>query len=216
MVFKNNGYRLFISHRDVFIRNIATTSTVKYNQLKTAKSIIKLVNNSSLSKKEQTIEPGIQVLNKEISPDMPEWKKQKLALNKKFKGEQWNPTKKLSRDEIESVRMLKRQYPNMTTKQLGSYFKVSPESVRRILKSKWQPTEDEMLNVQERWKRRGKRIESMFEPTTGKDSVQPTRRIVVNSETSGGTFRVKYVQKPKVISTSLPKPNKLHLLLNHK
>lgn len=79
-----------------------------------------------------------------------EWLKQKEALAKKFKGERWNPNKKLSRVQMESVRLLKRQFPNMNAGDLSQQFKVSPEAIRRILKSRWTPTEKEAQRFEQR------------------------------------------------------------------
>ena len=42
-----------------------------------------------------------------------------------------------------------------TTETLSQKFEVSPESIRRILKSKWQPSPEEEQERQERWYRRG-------------------------------------------------------------
>ncbi|GMM37770.1 Rrg9 protein [Saccharomycopsis crataegensis] len=96
-------------------------------------------------------------------PKVPEWKKQKEALKNKFGDQGWNPMRKISREEMKSVKFLKAQNPNINNTQLADYFKVSPESIRRILKSKWEPKsleEDEALY--ERWKRRGEKIKEMM------------------------------------------------------
>lgn len=79
-----------------------------------------------------------------------EWLKQKEALAKKFKGERWNPPKKLNRVQMESVRLLKRQFPDMSAKELSQQFKVSPEAIRRILKSRWKPNEREAERIEQR------------------------------------------------------------------
>lgn len=41
---------------------------------------------------------------------------------------------------------------------LADHFKVSPEAIRRILKSKWQPNDTEHEARMERWDKRGERI----------------------------------------------------------
>jgi hypothetical protein len=86
------------------------------------------------------------------------WMTQKAALKKKFPGG-WNPRKKLSPDALVGIRMLHKQFPEeYTTEVLAQKFEVSPEAIRRILKSKWTPDPEEELERQERWHNRGKRV----------------------------------------------------------
>lgn len=94
---------------------------------------------------------------------MPEWKRQKFALAEKFKGKKWSPQKKLSREEMNSVRVLKKELPDMTTAEIATHFKISPEAVRRILRSKWEPTLEEEEDMFDRWKRRGEAIKKIYE-----------------------------------------------------
>ena len=47
-----------------------------------------------------------------------------------------------------------------TTPVLAERFKVSPEVIRRILKSKWRPTEEEAEERRKRWAKRYGQIES--------------------------------------------------------
>ncbi|PYH78009.1 hypothetical protein BO82DRAFT_249753, partial [Aspergillus uvarum CBS 121591] len=64
-------------------------------------------------------------------------------LKEKFK-EGWNPPKKLSPDAIEGIRHLHQVAPEQfTTPVLAEQFKVSPEAIRRILKSKWRASDKE-------------------------------------------------------------------------
>ncbi|AOA62529.1 hypothetical protein PP7435_CHR2-0028 [Komagataella phaffii CBS 7435] len=86
---------------------------------------------------------------------LPEWKRQKFALVEKLQGSKWNPKKKLSRDTIEGIRLLKEKLPELKADYFAEQFQVSPEAVRRILKSRWEPTLEERENIEERWKRRG-------------------------------------------------------------
>lgn len=87
------------------------------------------------------------------------WQIQKEALEKKFGEEGWNPRKRLSPDTIEGIRAMHRQYPDhFTTPVLAHQFGVSPEVIRRILKSKWTPSPEEMEKRRERWDRRGEKI----------------------------------------------------------
>ncbi|KAH7270578.1 uncharacterized protein BKA55DRAFT_552125 [Fusarium redolens] len=86
------------------------------------------------------------------------WKIQKAALKEKF-PEGWRPRKRLSPDALAGIRALNAQFPEVyTTEALSNKFEVSPEAIRRILRSKWQanPEEEEKRNA--RWLRRGKDV----------------------------------------------------------
>lgn len=87
------------------------------------------------------------------------WKMQKQAMKEKF-PEGWKPRKRLSPDALAGIRALNAQFPDIyTTQALADKFEVSPEAIRRILKSKWQPrTAEEEQDRQERWFRRGKQV----------------------------------------------------------
>ncbi|KAL2257299.1 hypothetical protein VTK26DRAFT_370 [Humicola hyalothermophila] len=86
------------------------------------------------------------------------WMIQKEALKKKF-PEGWNPRKKLSPDALVGIKALHKQFPEeYTTEVLAEKFEVSPEAIRRILKSKWTPTPEEEFERQERWFKRGKKV----------------------------------------------------------
>ncbi|KAJ0422803.1 required for respiratory growth protein 9, mitochondrial [Aspergillus carlsbadensis] len=87
-----------------------------------------------------------------------DWQIQKEALKKKFPTG-WSPQKKLSPDAMEGIRHLHAMSPDrFTTAVLAEEFKVSPESVRRILKSKWRPNATEMEDRRKRWEKRHDRI----------------------------------------------------------
>jgi hypothetical protein len=80
-------------------------------------------------------------------------------LRKKFGSESWNPRKKLSPDTIDGIRALHELYPEKyPTPVLAEKFKVSPEAIRRILKSKWRPDPEKQAERRERWARRHDRI----------------------------------------------------------
>lgn len=90
------------------------------------------------------------------------WQIQKAALKEKFK-EGWSPPRKLSPDALDLIRHLHSTAPDQfTTPVLAEQFKVSPEAIRRILKSKWRPTEEEMEDRRRRWQRRHDRIWSQM------------------------------------------------------
>ncbi|OTA57239.1 hypothetical protein K449DRAFT_386541 [Hypoxylon sp. EC38] len=87
-----------------------------------------------------------------------QWQIQKEALKEKF-PEGWSPRKRLSPDALDGIRALHSQFPeDYTTEVLAQKFEVSPEAIRRILKSKWAPRPEEDERRQERWFNRGKNI----------------------------------------------------------
>ncbi|ODQ68385.1 hypothetical protein NADFUDRAFT_6369, partial [Nadsonia fulvescens var. elongata DSM 6958] len=90
--------------------------------------------------------------------ELPDWKRQMFALREKFNGQTWNPTKKVSRDTMDLIRLLKQSNPGLKSSEIADRFRISPESVRRILKSKWVPNETEASNISDRWKRRRESI----------------------------------------------------------
>jgi len=88
-----------------------------------------------------------------------QWQIQKAALKEKFGDEAWNPQKRLSPDTLEGIRTMHNSDPyRFTTPVLAEHFKVSPEAIRRILKSKWQPSAEIQEKRRERWERRGERV----------------------------------------------------------
>lgn len=124
---------------------------IRFNHnLTNVTKIAKLINNNK----------ALTNNNDNIKRIIPEWQKQKLAVNKKINNQRWNPSKKLSRTTMEAIRLLKRQFPNMNASELGERFKVSPEVIRRILKSKWQPDTKEQIKVEQRWLKRKEKIMS--------------------------------------------------------
>ncbi|KAI4118985.1 MAG: hypothetical protein LQ338_007338 [Usnochroma carphineum] len=101
------------------------------------------------------------------------WQSQKTALKTKFSCEGWAPRKRLSPDALEGIRALHTQFPNKyTTPVLADQFQVSPEAIRRILKSKWRPNEEETASRRVRWDKRGERIWSKMVAL----GVKPPRR----------------------------------------
>jgi hypothetical protein len=102
--------------------------------------------------------PSRDPLIEEPNKDKPLWKIQKEALKEKF-PDGWKPRKRLSPDALAGIRALNAQFPEVyTTSTLASRFEVSPENIRRILKSKWQPNADEEKGRQERWFKRGMQV----------------------------------------------------------
>lgn len=91
------------------------------------------------------------------------WQTQKSALSEKFGSTGWSPRKRLSPDTLDGIRALHAQYPDkFTTPILADQFKVSPEAIRRILKSKWRPKDVEEERRRQRWEKRGENIWSQM------------------------------------------------------
>lgn len=91
------------------------------------------------------------------------WQTQKAALSNKFGSMGWSPRKRLSPDALEGIRALHAQHPaKFTTPAIAEQFQISPEAVRRILKSKWKPNEEEEERRLQRWSRRGENIWSQM------------------------------------------------------
>ncbi|KAI1428737.1 hypothetical protein F5Y12DRAFT_782335 [Xylaria sp. FL1777] len=88
-------------------------------------------------------------------PSREQWQIQKKALKEKF-PEGWQPRKRLSPEALDGIRALHKQFPEQyPTEVLARNFEVSPEAIRRILRSKWTPTPEEEARRQERWFNRG-------------------------------------------------------------
>ncbi|RDA88482.1 hypothetical protein CP532_6660 [Ophiocordyceps camponoti-leonardi (nom. inval.)] len=91
-------------------------------------------------------------------PKKERWMIQKEALKEKF-PEGWKPRKRLSPDALTGIRALHAQFPDIyTTPALAERFKVSPEAIRRILKSNFRPSEEQEEARRERWERRGLQV----------------------------------------------------------
>ncbi|EGW32887.1 uncharacterized protein SPAPADRAFT_49819 [Spathaspora passalidarum NRRL Y-27907] len=82
------------------------------------------------------------LLNHKKHAEPTEWQKRELAIKKRY-GE-WKPTKRLSREEMVKVKELSEQFPHYKTADLANIFRVSPEAIRRILKSNWIPNDTDL------------------------------------------------------------------------
>jgi hypothetical protein len=103
--------------------------------------------------------PTTQRLVEREYPEPEEWKIQKRALKQKFGDAPWEPKKRLSPDALAGIRAVHAQFPgDFTTEKLAAQFEVSPEVIRRILKSSWVPKPEEAAMRQQRWFRRGEKI----------------------------------------------------------
>ncbi|RLV89202.1 Required for respiratory growth protein 9 mitochondrial [Spathaspora sp. JA1] len=120
----------------------------------------KKVPSSQVSKETQEL-PGkisfedyqkkILINHKKHNPEATEWKKREIAIKKRY-GE-WKPTKRLSREDMLKVKELSEQFPNYKTVDLANIFRVSPEAIRRILKSKWVPSDADIDKITARRER---------------------------------------------------------------
>ncbi|KAF1991397.1 hypothetical protein K402DRAFT_388807 [Aulographum hederae CBS 113979] len=94
-----------------------------------------------------------------VPPKQEDWKIQKKAIEEKIEGQAWTPRKRLSPDTIEGIRAMHVKYPDrFTTPILAEEFGVSPEVIRRILRTKWRPSPEEDERRRQRWDRRGEAI----------------------------------------------------------
>jgi len=74
---------------------------------------------------------------------------------KKTFPEGWAPPRKLSREAMDGLRQLHHFDREMfTTPVLAEKFRISPEAVRRILKSKWEPTREQKARYAEKERQR--------------------------------------------------------------
>lgn len=113
-----------------------------------------------------------QKIEKTPTPDRPpprakqeSWGVQKSALENKFGEAGWQPRKRLSPDTLEGIRALHASDPaSYSTEVLSEHFKITPEAIRRILRSKWKPNDREAEDRRLRWEKRGaKKWEAMAE-----------------------------------------------------
>jgi hypothetical protein len=86
-----------------------------------------------------------------------EYSAHRASLKKAF-PEGWSPPRKISREAMDGLRELHAFDPELfTTPVLADKFRISPEAVRRILKSKWVPTREQLTRYAERERQNKKR-----------------------------------------------------------
>jgi len=84
------------------------------------------------------------------APTPESWREHRAALREKF-PDGWAPPRKLSRDAMDGLRTLHAHDPTtFSTPVLADKFRISPEAVRRILRSRWQPTREQRARMLER------------------------------------------------------------------
>ena len=81
------------------------------------------------------------------------WSQHRASMKEKF-PQGWAPPHKLSRAAMDGLRALHAHDPDtFTTPVLSDKFRISPEAVRRILRGKWQPTQEHRARLLERERR---------------------------------------------------------------
>lgn len=99
---------------------------------------------------------GVSRIEHELGVRLPDWQIQKIALSRKF-PDGWTPATKLSHEAQHGLRLLHASNPErFSIEVLSRRFRVSPESVRRILKSRWRPSTE----AASRQNRRAKLLEA--------------------------------------------------------
>ncbi|KAF8221088.1 hypothetical protein L208DRAFT_1330192 [Tricholoma matsutake] len=79
-----------------------------------------------------------------------EYKEHRVTMRRHF-PDGWSPPRKLSREAMEGLRELHHFDPEkFNTPVLSEKFKISPEGVRRILKSRWAPSREKRIKLAER------------------------------------------------------------------
>lgn len=99
-----------------------------------------------------------------------EWRRHRRAL-KDAHPDGWSPPKKLSREAMDGLRIMHAQNPDVfTTPILAEKFRISPEAVRRILKSKWEPTREkkQKLAIREKMEMRDRILMERVDETKSK------------------------------------------------
>ncbi|CAG8598050.1 10412_t:CDS:2 [Funneliformis mosseae] len=72
--------------------------------------------------------------------NLPGWLRHKFAMKERTGFKKWEPHKKVNRETMDKIRWLHTQMPEeYTAEKLSQQFKISPESIRRILKSNFVP-----------------------------------------------------------------------------
>ncbi|KAI1001656.1 hypothetical protein K3495_g6547 [Podosphaera aphanis] len=95
-------------------------------------------------------------------PRKERWMIEKERIKAKY-PDGYMPLKRLSPDAIDGIRALHAHMPErFTTATLAKEFKVSPEVIQRILRSKWRPTAEEAADREARWHRRGEQVWSRW------------------------------------------------------
>lgn len=128
---------------------------------------------------------------------LPPWQVQKIALSRKF-PDGWSPMTRLSREAQDGLRLLHAADPErFSVDVLSRRFRISVESVRRILKSRWQPS----AKAVERQNRRAKLMEASRHSTSAATAVREQLELAaLRSGSSSGTVPIE--QAPRSAGSS--------------
>ncbi|KAJ1680195.1 hypothetical protein EV182_000500 [Spiromyces aspiralis] len=87
-------------------------------------------------------------------PGLPGWKRRALELKAKLGCARWEPKKRVARSTMDKICFLHREMPEVwTIEKLSQQFRISFESVRRIIKSKFVPSKERLAEMEQRHKR---------------------------------------------------------------
>jgi hypothetical protein len=159
------------------------------------------------------IEEDIPVVERHAPehPTSPEYAAHTRAIRERFapgeSGVRWAPPRKLSRQAMEGLRTLHAHNPGMfTTPVLADKFRLSPEAVRRILKSRWEPSREERMRLagrDQKWK------ETWIEKSKARDRVmreaEKQHEHALHAPSSSGGMRPSRRGSPT--SGRTPRPN---------
>ena len=126
--------------------------------------------------------PHLRQPSKKATPA--EYKAHRETLRKTF-PEGWSPPRKLSREAMEAVRQLHRIDPKkFNTPMIADKFKISPEAVRRILKSKWEPSAERRaaLAVKQRKQREEIILEKRQKEFSASQELRELRKTLRNKD----------------------------------
>ncbi|KAJ2796149.1 hypothetical protein H4R21_004828 [Coemansia helicoidea] len=77
------------------------------------------------------------------SAELAGWQRRKIEIKLKLGDTAWEPEKRIATSSMEKIRLLNAEFPEQwTLERLSEQFKISQESVRRILKSKFRPSKE--------------------------------------------------------------------------
>ncbi|KAI0676489.1 hypothetical protein C8Q78DRAFT_961306 [Trametes maxima] len=115
-----------------------------------------------------------------LKPTPQEYAKHRETMKRKF-PEGWAPPRRISREAMDSLRSLHSLDPGrFSTPVLAEKFHISKEAVRRILKSKWEPTREQRarLAARERKSREEWKMQQRSQEKKRYDSIQEEQGIV--------------------------------------
>ncbi|KAK6463539.1 hypothetical protein DFJ63DRAFT_312848 [Scheffersomyces coipomensis] len=187
----SNSASLISSHQFITQNQSFSSSSIIHNNSKVKDSSPIIIQQDKKSRFKEQSEPR----------EKPLWEKRNESLKARYPI--WNPTKKLSRSVMEDIKTLKDKIPHLKTIDLANHFQISPESIRRILRSKWVPTEQEQKSIMERHQRRKENVKSLRDAQK-EELIQQQKRMKLGK--SIGINDVVINNPDPLSSKSKPKP----------